>query len=306
MEYIVETEQLSRKFGDTFAVRLANIHVKKGDIYGLIGKNGAGKTTVLKMMSGFIKPSYGKVKIFGEDIVEALKDGRLAAVGSLIEAPGIHKSMTGHDNIKLKCILAGLQPTDEYIGGLLETVGLKEAEYKKSGGYSLGMKQRLGIALALVGDPEVLILDEPTNGLDPQGIVEVRELLLDLNRERNMTIIISSHILGELSRLVTTCGIIEKGELLCETSIADMEKECRESLNVRTTGLHNTEQIMEQLSVTEYEVNGNDLRIYCKTEDAPRIVSALCAENVGILEVVAGGQSLEDYFFSVVGGVKDE
>ena len=201
---------LTKQYGQHKAVNNVNLSVKKGEIYGLIGRNGAGKTTVLRLISGLAKPTEGDICLFEQnshDMVYAQNRVRI-----LIENPGIYPNMSAKDNVKLKCLAMGVS-SKGYIAGLLEDVGLSAGDKKKVKHYSVGMKQRLGIALALVGNPELVILDEPINGLDPQGMAEIREIIVRLNTEKNITFIISSHILGELSKIATSYGIIEKGEL---------------------------------------------------------------------------------------------
>ena len=306
MEYILSTDNLTRRFGNTCAVKQVSLHIRPGEIYGLIGRNGAGKTTILKMVGGLIRPTEGTVEFMGEPMEAAIKNGHLSKIGSLIEIPGLQNGMTGHDNLKLKCFAAGLYDCDAYIHGLLELVGLGDAEYKKAGNYSLGMRQRLGIALALVGEPEMLILDEPINGLDPQGIAEVREILLKLHRERNLTILISSHILEELSKLVTTCGIIDNGVLLREFSREQMERECRNRVILRTDAPEAAAAALQGLGITQIFLTAPDtLEIYDRIDDTPSMVFALAAAGVPLRELTVGGQTLEEFFFGIVGGVKN-
>lgn len=213
MKCVLETKNLTKRFKDTMAVSSADLHVTQGSVYGLIGKNGAGKTTILKMISGLSTPTSGEIKFNLR-----FKDYCYAKVGSLIENPGVFLNMTGFDNLKAKSLCLGRNYTKEKIIELLTLVGLEGALNKKVREYSLGMKQRLGIALALIGDPEILVLDEPINGLDPQGIIEVRNMIQKLNSEKGMTIIISSHILDELSKIATHFCIIHNGKIVCEES----------------------------------------------------------------------------------------
>ena len=208
MNYILTTENLTKTYDKKDAAKNINIHIREGEIYGLIGRNGAGKTTVMRMISGLSRPTSGSYQIHGEN-----KNG----IGVLIESPGIYKNMSAKENLKLKCIAMGCD-SDEYIEGLLKTVGLEDTGKKNAGSFSLGMRQRLGIALALVGDPKMIVLDEPINGLDPQGIVEVRQTLEKLKEEKGITIMISSHILDELGKLADSYGIIHNGELVDEFS----------------------------------------------------------------------------------------
>lgn len=309
METILSTNGLCRTFGSgsnlNRAVADVSMNVKKGEIYGLIGRNGAGKTTILKMVSGMIRPTSGGITLMGKPFAEAMESGCLAKVGTLIEAPGLQSGMTGHDNLRLKCLCAGLGYDKKYIHSLLETVGLADAEFKKAGHYSLGMKQRLGIALALVGDPDMLVLDEPINGLDPQGIAEVRSMLQRLNRERGMTILISSHILEEMSKLVTTVGIIEKGQLLRELSVAEMERACSTRATLRTSAPEDALKALAGIGISRAAVvDGRTVDVYERTEETPEMVRALTAAGVPVSELFLCGQTLEEFFFGIVGGVR--
>lgn len=210
METLVQTNNLTKQYGQHKAVNNVNLSVRKGEIYGLIGRNGAGKTTILRLISGLAKPTNGSISLFGQNSRDSIYMQK--HIGLLIETPGIYPDMSARDNVKLKCMAIGIS-NNSYIAELLKNVGLSAVDKKKVKCFSVGMKQRLGIALALVGNPELVILDEPTNGLDPQGIAEIREIIVQLNTEKNITFIISSHILGELSKIATCYGIIEKGEL---------------------------------------------------------------------------------------------
>ena len=210
MEAVIQTHNLTKKYGEHKAVNNVNLSVRKGEIYGLIGRNGAGKTTILRLISGLAKPTKGSISLFGQNSRDSIYMQKHS--GLLIETPGIYPDMSARDNVKLKCMAMGIS-NNSYIAELLKNVGLSAVDKRKVKCFSVGMKQRLGIALALVGNPELVILDEPVNGLDPQGIVEIREIIVRLNTEKNITFIISSHILGELSKIATCYGIIEKGEL---------------------------------------------------------------------------------------------
>ena len=303
MEYILSTEHLTRRFGKNTVVKDVSLHIRQGEIYGLIGRNGAGKTTILKMVGGLIRPTEGKVFFEGMPIAEAAKTGKLAKVGTLIENPGLIGGMTGYDNLRMKCLCGGLPDHEEYILGLLTEVGLRDAAGKKAGDYSLGMRQRLGIALALVGEPDVLILDEPINGLDPQGIAEVRETLLKLHRERHMTILISSHILEELAKLMTTCGILDHGVLLREFSREQMENECRDRVTVKTDTPDKAAEVLKTIGIGQMRViDKKTLEVYEGVDDTPRLIKALADADVPVREVFVNGQTLEEFFFRIVGG----
>lgn len=236
MSVIVQTNNLTKQYGKHIAINNVNISVKQGDIYGLIGRNGAGKTTILRLISGLAKPTAGDVYLWGENSQNALPMRK--RLGVLIESPGIYPSMNAADNIKLKCLATGISDKSR-IAELLDDVGLSDAGKKKVKHFSVGMKQRLGIALTLVGSPELVILDEPINGLDPQGMTEVREMIMQLNREKNITFIISSHILGELSKIATHYGIIDNGELKMQIMRTELTEDLEEYfLNITGGGSH--------------------------------------------------------------------
>ena len=223
MENILSAELLTKEYKDVKAVDSINLHINQGDIYGFIGRNGAGKTTTLKMISGLAKPTSGSFSLFGIPYEELVAKKAFSQVGRLIEAPGLYLDMSAFDNVYLKCICMGIRDKS-YAKDLLRLVDLDPNSKKKTKGFSLGMKQRLGIAIALVGEPKLIILDEPTNGLDPQGILEIRETILKLNREKGITFIISSHILGELSKMATRYGIIDNGKLIKELTAEELNE----------------------------------------------------------------------------------
>lgn len=234
MNALVQTNNLTKQYGKHKVVNSVNLSVKKGEIYGLIGRNGAGKTTVLRLISGLAKPTEGDICLFGQNSHDTVyAQNRL---GILIENPGIYPNMSAKDNIRLKCLAMGIS-SKSYIAELLEGVGLSAASKKKVKHFSIGMKQRLGIALALVGNPELVILDEPVNGLDPQGMAEIREIIVRLNAEQNITFIISSHILGELSKIATSYGIIEKGELKKQVLKTELTEDLEEYFFSLTGGV---------------------------------------------------------------------
>ncbi|MCM1261712.1 MAG: ATP-binding cassette domain-containing protein [Butyrivibrio sp.] len=225
MDVLVQTNNLTKRYGQHKVVNNVNLSVKKGEIYGLIGRNGAGKTTVLRLISGLASPTEGEICLFGHSSHDTIYVQN--RVGILIENPGIYPNMSARENVKLKCLAKGIS-NKSYITELLESVGLRAANKKKVKHFSVRMKQRLGIALALAGNPELVILDEPINGLDPQGITEIREIITELNRDKNITFIISSHILGELSKIATCYGIIEKGELKKQIMRAELTEDLEE------------------------------------------------------------------------------
>lgn len=301
-DYILTTDSLTKKFGRYIAVNGIDMHVPKGSIYGFIGRNGAGKTTTLKIMAGLAKQSSGNIEIMGETGAGL---GRVREkVGCLIEAPGIYPDLNAYENLYLKCIVNGTARQD-YINGLLELVGLSDTGRKKAGKFSLGMKQRLGIAMALVGEPEILVLDEPINGLDPQGIIEVREILTRLNQERGITIIISSHILDELSKIATAYGIIDKGNLIKELTADELETAGDEMLEIRVDDVEKAVRIVCEMGITKYKaVDDMKLIISERVDESAGINEKLVMAGVKVSELNVKKEELENYYIELTGGVK--
>lgn len=301
MNYLLETDKLTKIYGKQKAVNEVNVHLEKGAIYGFIGRNGAGKTTFLKMICGMAKPTSGNITLFGKKNNERASE--MKKIGVLIEDPGIFPGMTAYDNLKLKCKAAGINK-EGYIEGILKTIGLDKVGKKKTGCFSLGMKQRLGIGLALVGDPELLLLDEPINGLDPQGILEVREMLTSLVTERNMTIIISSHILEELSKVATHFGIIDNGVLIKELSRDELNNECRERIKLITEGSsQDAAEAIKALGINNMNIIDNDnIEILEGFDSVPEMVFALAEKKIRVKSISVANDSIEEYFIKLTGG----
>ena len=300
MEYILRTENITKQYGRHKAVNSVNINIRQGDIYGLIGRNGAGKTTLLKMISGLAKPTGGGFSIFGEQGRKA--ELYMSRIGTLIEAPGVYPGMTAGENLKLKCLAMGVRKKG-VIGELLDIVGLGNTGRKKVKNFSLGMKQRLGIALALVGDPDIVILDEPINGLDPQGIAEVRETLSLLNRERNITFIISSHILEELSKIATNYGIINDGMLLKEMTREELLAECSERIELKTNDTARACTVLESMGIRKYKVvDASTIQIFQRLDAGGEISMALADNGVKTMGLTVKNEALEDYYLNLTGG----
>lgn len=297
MEYLLSTESLTKQYRQKKAVDSVSIHVKQGDIYGLIGRNGAGKTTLMKVISGLAAPTSGSFTLFGEDGARA---GRaMNRVGALIEEPGIYADMSAYGNLHAKCMALGVRNRNAE-RELLELAGLSDTGGKPAGKFSMGMKQRLGIALALVGDPDLVILDEPINGLDPQGIAEVRATIERLNREKRITFIISSHILSELSKFASEYGIIHKGRLLQELSREELFEKCSRKILLNTPEAPAASTVLEGMCITDYRVTGKDtIEIYERLEDTARITAAFVAAGISLTGISVLNQELEDYFLEL-------
>ena len=301
-EIVIETKQLTKQYGTQKSVAELNIHVQRGRIYGLLGRNGAGKTTTMKMLLGLTQPTSGKVSIWGKPLPGNEKT-LLPRIGSLIESPGFYPNLTGTENLRIFAALRGLK-NQNAIQSSLELVGLPYRDKKLFSQYSLGMKQRLAIALAVMHDPELLILDEPINGLDPIGIAEVRSFIRALCDERGKTILISSHILSEVALLADDIGIIDHGVLLEEEGFADLE--AKSNKYVRFT-VSDTNQAAEILRGVFHEnqfttQDSHTLRLDSSKISVAKIVAAFVQHGLEVSEAATVEESLEDYFKRVTGG----
>lgn len=293
MNYLLTTTNLTKTYGTKDAAKDINIHVREGEIYGLIGRNGAGKTTVMRMISGLSKPTSGTYQMNGEN-----KFG----VGVLIESPGIYPNMPADENIRLKCMAMGCY-SKAYVDKLLRTVGLENVGKKKAGSFSLGMRQRLGIGLALVGDPKMIVLDEPINGLDPQGIVEVRQTLEKLKESKGITIMISSHILDELGKLADSFGIIHGGRLIDEFTIDELAERCGQYVTVKTDNNDKAVSFLKGSGFSETSIDSEgNIRINYALDRTVEITRDLVTNGIGVKEIFIKNTSLEDYYLSVTGG----
>lgn len=299
-ELLLQTRNLTKQYGRHRAVNDVNMHIKKGAIYGFIGRNGAGKTTCLKMISGLSTPSYGEIEMFGYKGKDLQKVR--SRVGCLIEAPGLYGNMSAYDNLNIKCKLTGIKKKG-YIEELLKTVGLDTVGEKKTKHYSLGMKQRLGIALALVGEPDLLILDEPINGLDPQGIVEVRETIQKLAKERGMTICISSHILEELSKLATDYGIIHNGCLVQELTREELMKKCSERIELTLDNPKQAIPVLDDMGFNSYQVIDKEhIHIFERLGESASLNMELAKAGIPVKGISITSEELENYFLRLTGG----
>lgn len=298
---ILNTKNLTKTYKKKNAVSNLNMSINKGDIYGFIGKNGAGKTTTIKMIVGLAAPTSGEITLFES---KSLNQGR-RKIGTVIEAPAFVPNLTARQNMLIQWKLLG-NKNPAIIDEMLNLVGLDYVGKKKLKNFSLGMKQRLGIAMTLMGEPEFLVLDEPTNGLDPKGIVEVRELLQKLNEERGLTILISSHILSELAKLATRIGIIDDGVLLEEFSIDELDERCKSKLVVLVDDTEKAKDILaEQLNLKDYKViDANTIEIYDKGVDSGTINTTLAKNDVVVNSISTSHADLEEYFLNVIKGGK--
>ncbi|MGN8646755.1 ABC transporter ATP-binding protein [Gracilibacillus sp. HCP3S3_G5_1] len=301
-EYVLRTNHLSKKYRNDFALEDINISIKKGDIYGFIGQNGAGKSTMLRIVTGLAFPSNGSVELFGKENPSLLTEAQ-KRMGAIIESPALFPNMTAYENLEVHRLQKGI-PGKDCIHHSLELVGLKDTGKKKTKNFSLGMKQRLGLAVSLLSDPEFLILDEPTNGLDPTGIVELRKLIMKLNQEKGLTILISSHILSELHQLASSYGIIHKGKLLEEISAKDLGEKCKQHLQIKVDQPTKGATVLEStLSTDNFEIMPDGtIKLYSYLDDVQKVSMALAANNLVIEHLSQNGDSLESYFSRLVGG----
>lgn len=297
-EVVLKTNGLTKRYGTNEAVSNVNMTVKKGDIYGFVGLNGSGKTTLIRLITGLIKPSGGNFALFDgkpNETVSAMK-----RISSMVETPSLYMNLPALDNLKLQCDFCSIKD-DLLPGKLLELVGLHDTGKKRVKDFSLGMRQRLGIAVCLVGSPEFLILDEPTNGLDPEGIIEIRELLKRLNSQLNITILVASHILSELSKLATVFGFIHRGKLIKEISNNELHSSVESKIIMEVDDLPSAAKAVN--GVYGFAVNSGKLEL---VSDAPLsdIVSLMQTAGVKVYSANKVSQDLESYFMNLIGGYK--
>ncbi|PFG05270.1 ABC transporter ATP-binding protein [Bacillus sp. es.034] len=303
-EYVLKTNQLTKTYQDKMALNKVSVMIKKGSIYGFIGQNGAGKSTLIRVITGLAYPTTGTFELFGENdernIIEARK-----RIGTIIEGPALYPQMTAAENLEAHRLLKGI-PGKDCIEKTLSLVGLQNTGKKKAKNFSLGMKQRLGLGIALLGDPEFLILDEPINGLDPMGVVEVRELLKKLNQEYGITILISSHILSELHLLATHYGIIHHGELLEQLSAKELNEKCQQYLHIKVDDPQRAATVIENhFSTQEFEVMPDGtIRLFAYVDVPGEVSKILTSEGLVIEQFMPMGEDLETYFSHRIGGVQ--
>lgn len=304
MEYVLKTNALCKKYKDFKALNGLSMNVPKGAIYGFVGKNGAGKTTLIRLICGLQEPTSGEYMLYGKKNTEAgiLKARR--RIGAVVETPSIYLDMTAEDNLKTQYRILGL-PSFEGMSDVLKLVGLENTGHKKAKNFSLGMRQRLGIAIALIGDPDFLVLDEPVNGLDPQGVIEIRELILKLNHERQMTVLISSHILDELSKLATHYGFIDNGRIVKEISAEELNDAGRKCVHLEVSNVKALAHTLDEMKIDYKIISDKSADVYAKI-NVSKLTLALSKENCEVISMQEKNESLESYYVSLVGGGKNE
>lgn len=304
MEYVLQTNALGKSYRHFKALNGLNMNVPKGAIYGIVGKNGAGKTTLIRLICGLQEPTSGEYILYGRKNTEPdiIKSRR--RMGAVVETPSIYLNMTARENMKHQFMVMGL-PSYDGLESILRLVGLADTGNKKARNFSLGMRQRLGIAIALAGDPDFLVLDEPVNGLDPQGIIEIRELILRLNRERQVTVLISSHILDELSKLATHYGFIDNGQLVQEMSAEKLRGDARKCVCANVTDTKVLARVLDTMGVEYKILSATTANIYAQV-NITKLASALDKLGCEILSIEEKDESLESFYVNLIGGGRDE
>lgn len=303
MEYVLKINALSKSYKDFKALNGLSMSIPKRAIYGFVGRNGAGKTTLIRLICGLQEPTAGDYTLYGrkntdKDIVKSRR-----RMGAVVETPSIYLDLTAEDNLKQQYRTLGL-PSFDGLTEILKLVGLDHTGKKKAKNFSLGMRQRLGIAIALVGDPDFLVLDEPANGLDPQGMIDIRELILKLNRERQITVLISSHILDELSKVATHYGFIDNGHIVKEMSADELEAACKKCVRMEVSNTKALARVLDEMEIEYKIITGEAADVYAKV-NVSQLTAALAKENCEVISMQERDESLESYYVSLVGGGKN-
>lgn len=304
MEYVLKTNALKKEYRKFTALSGVSMNVPKGSIYGFVGKNGAGKTTLIRLICGLQSPTSGDFELYGIKNTDKNISRSRRRMGAVVETPSIYLDMTALENLEQQYRILGM-PSFDGIDELLKLVGLDNTGKKKARNFSLGMRQRLGIAVALCGSPDFLVLDEPINGLDPQGIIEVRELILKLNREHQITVLISSHILDELSKLATHYGFIDSGKIVREMSSDELMAACRKCVRVSVTDTKPLATVLDGMGMEYKMIDGKTADVYGKP-NITKLAAALSAKGCELLSMQEQDESLESFYISLVGGGSNE
>lgn len=300
MEYVLETNAVTKRYRSFTALNGLTMRIPKGSVYGFVGRNGAGKTTLIRIICGLQEPTDGSYTLYGVKNTESAVLRSRRRMGAVVESPAIYLGMTAKENIRQQYNVLGI-PSDEGAEELLRLVGLDKTGSKTARNFSLGMRQRLGIAVALAGNPDFLVLDEPTNGLDPQGIIEMRELILKLNREQGITVLISSHILDELSRLATHYGFIDNGRMVRKMSAEELEACCRKCIRMEVSDTKTLARVLDSMNA-EYRISDEHHADVYAEIPVTSLVSALAKENCTVKNIKEHDESLESFYMNLVGG----
>lgn len=300
MEYVLESNGLSKRYRNFTALDGLNMHIPKGSIYGFVGRNGAGKTTLIRLICGLQEPTGGSFTLYGIENTDRKINRSRRRMGAVVEAPSIYLNMTAKENIRQQCLVLGT-PSESGIDGILRLVGLGDTGKKKAKDFSLGMRQRLAIAVALAGNPDFLVLDEPVNGLDPQGIIEIRELILKLNKEHGITVLISSHILDELAKLATHYGFIDGGRMITEMSADELDKRCRKCVRIEVSDAKALALVLDSLGA-EYSINDGESADIFADIPVTQLVTELAKVGCTVRSIRERDESLEGFYMNLMGG----
>ena len=301
---IIETNQLCKKYSKKLVIDHVDMHVPEKSIYGFVGENGSGKTTIMRLVSGLAEPTSGGYSLFGVSNKNRKIHEVKQQMSAIVEMTSLIPTLTARENMIYQELYLGIKLTDEERKELLLKVHLENVGKKKVKNFSLGMRQRLGIALALMSKPKLMMLDEPMNGLDPEGIAELRELLINLNKEDGITILISSHILSELEKIASTYGFISHGKLLEEITSEELHNRCRKSLSLAVNNLEKAEEVLKKMELKDYTVNPNgDIKIYDNVSITPLVIE-LSKSNVDVVSMRSSEESVEDYYLHLIKGVE--
>ena len=300
--FLIETNGLTKRYGDRNVVDSVNMHIPEKAIYGFVGENGSGKTTIMRMLTGLANPTKGTYRISGVDNKNREIYKVREKISAIVEAPSLIPTFTARENMIYASLYLGLKITEEKMASVLKMVHLEDVGKKKVKDFSLGMKQRLGIAMALMNDPTILLLDEPLNGLDPQGIRELRNLMIELNQKQGISILVSSHILSELEKVATHYGFIKKGKLMEEISANELIEKCKKSLTLKVSNEEAALKVLKGLGCRDIQtLPSGEIKVFDKVETKD-VIKALVLKNIDILHFNSSDKSVEDYYLNLVGG----
>ena len=298
--YLITTNELCKQYAGKMVINHVNMHIPEQSIYGFVGENGSGKTTIMRLLTGLAEPTSGSFTLFGVENTDRKIYQVRQQLSAIVEATSLVPTMTARDNMIYQEMYLGIKLTDEERDALLKKVNLQDVGKKKVKNFSLGMRQRLGIAMALMNKPKLMLLDEPMNGLDPEGIAELRDLLIELNRTEGITVLISSHILSELEKIASFYGFISKGHLIEEITAEELQSRCRKSLHVKVNNVNASEELLKKLKINDYKISPNgDVNIYdnVKIKD---MISAFAEANIDILAINSSEESVEEYYLNLI------
>ena len=297
---LITTNELCKSYSKKLVIDHVNMHIPESSIYGFVGENGSGKTTIMRLLTGLAEPTSGTYELFGLKNNDPRIFEKRKNISAIVETTSLVPTLTAKENIRYFELYTGIELTEEQRDELLAKVNLHDVEGKKVKNFSLGMRQRLGIALALVNNPKLMFLDEPMNGLDPEGIAELRDLLIELNQKDGITVLISSHILSELEKIASCYGFISHGKLLEEITAQELRERCRKSLMVKVDNIEKAEKVIKELGSLDYKVSPNgEIKIYdnLKIKD---VMAGLDAAGINLLGINSSEESVEDYYLNLV------